>query len=128
MGLTINSSASAVSSLFSNMGGNNSSNLGALTNTIAGLTTDYASIRNGSYNKVVKAYYKKGDSEDAVTVKKKTDKKTNEQTLQLAEAIKAKRIVDIQNHRFLIFYRLQKYLLSSPINSTNRVSCVQIAC
>lgn len=78
MGLTINSSASAVSSLFSSMGNNSSSNLGALTGTIAGLTTDYASIRNGSYGKVVKAYYKKGDSEETSSVKKKTDKKTED--------------------------------------------------
>ena len=83
MGLTINSSASAVSSLFSSMGGNTNSNLGALTNTIASITTDYASIKNGSYNKVVKAYYKKGDTEDT-TVKKKTDKKTEEKVKSTA--------------------------------------------
>lgn len=71
MAFTVNSGNSNITTLFSSLSGTSkNSSIGSLTSTIAGLTTDYASIRNGSYNKVVKAYYTKADKESGESAKK----------------------------------------------------------
>lgn len=57
MGININMD---YSTLFSSLSGNSSNNLYSLTNSFS----DYASIRNGSYGKLVKAYYTKVASEE----------------------------------------------------------------
>ena len=42
-----------------------SSLIGGATNSSANLLSDYASIKNGSYGKMMKAYYAKQDRESA---------------------------------------------------------------
>lgn len=86
MSFTISSGNENISTLFSSLSASNkNSSLGSLTSTIAGLTTDYASIRNGSYNKVVKAYYAKADKTEESSGSKK-DSKTKETAESRAEA------------------------------------------
>ena len=68
------------STLFSSMAGNKSSNLNSLfgnANDSFGFSiTDYASIKNGSYGKLTKAYYSTAQSEK--TVQTKANKEYNE--------------------------------------------------
>ncbi len=70
MGINVNMD---YSTLFSSMSGSSSSS----TNYLSGLSSmlsDYSSIKNGSYGKLVSAYYKKIDSEG--TSSSKTDKES----------------------------------------------------
>ena len=53
------------SSLFSSLSSNNKSSLSSLTGNFT--LADYASIKNGSYKKALKAYYKKVVDEDKKT-------------------------------------------------------------
>ena len=57
--------------LFSNLNGSSSSSIFDMS-----FLSDYNSIKSGSYGKLVKAYYKKLESED-VSTEDKTDKTTN---------------------------------------------------
>ena len=41
--------------------------MGGTTNSSGNLLSDYASIKNGSYRKLLKAYYAKQDAESAVS-------------------------------------------------------------
>lgn len=69
MALTISTAANSgngLNNLFSGMNGNNGMNAGTGAINLA----DYASIKNGSYGKLVKSYYKKSASS-----KEKTDSK-----------------------------------------------------
>lgn len=64
----------SISSMFSSLSGNSTVNNN--TNTSQGLSLgDYAAIRNGSYGKLMKAYYKNQESEESSV--KKTDTKQN---------------------------------------------------
>lgn len=88
---TVSSGNQNIVSLFSSLPGASNNSMGALTSTIAGLTTDYASIKNGSYGKVTKAYYaKQSDSSDKTESKSdKTSSKTKTDTME-STAAKAK--------------------------------------
>lgn len=62
-------------------------------------------LANGNLSLYLDIYYNQKRTYEFLSLylipeKTKADKKANEQTIQLAEAIKAKRIVDIKNHRF----------------------------
>lgn len=64
----------SISSMFSGLSGNSTVNNN--TNTSQGLSLgDYAAIRNGSYGKLMKAYYKNQESEESSV--KNTDTKQN---------------------------------------------------
>ena len=81
MGINVNMD---YSTLFSSMSGSSSS-----TNFMSGLSSmlsDYSSIQNGSYGKLVSAYYKKIDSEKADSA----DKTEKESTRQTTETEKSK--------------------------------------
>lgn len=74
MALTVNSGNTNIVSLFSSLSSTNSSSIANLSNTIAGLTTDYNSIKNGAYGKVTKAYYAKTGNDEVETSEKDTKK------------------------------------------------------
>ncbi|MBE5860118.1 MAG: hypothetical protein E7301_08355 [Butyrivibrio sp.] len=71
MGINVNMD---YSTLFSSMSAQSSSSGNYLSN-LSGMLSDYSSIKNGSYGKLVSAYYKKIDSENSsATSKTKEDK------------------------------------------------------
>lgn len=79
--------SSGASSLFGSLSGS-----GSLSNT-TGLLSDYASIRNGSYSKLLKSYYDKADSDSSDKTSSsdstsKADKLTNVQLLSEKDAAK----------------------------------------
>jgi len=65
--------------MFNNVGlfGSSSSSSGNWMSNLLSLTSDYNSIRNGSYGKLLKAYYGKNSSSTKSTTSKKDDEKTN---------------------------------------------------
>lgn len=79
------------SSLFSSLSSNNKSSLSSLTGNFT--LADYASIKNGSYKKALKAYYKKVVDEDKKTTtsekrnpyRKKTSDVSSEYTSELSK-------------------------------------------
>lgn len=78
---------SGASTLFGSLSASNS-----LSNT-AGLLSDYASIRNGSYSKLLKSYYSKVDSDSSESTSSASsttaaDKLTNTQLLSEKDAAK----------------------------------------
>lgn len=93
MGFTVSSGDSNILTLFSGLSGSNSGSLANMTNTIASLTTDYDSIRNGSYGKVTKAYYAKAavtDSDDDTTTEKKKNLKADSVSSSSLEKVASK--------------------------------------
>lgn len=77
MGINVNMD---YSSLFSSLPGAGSTN--NIMNGLSGMLSDYSSIRNGSYGKLVSAYYKKIEKEDSDTSEKteKNQRRTQTQT------------------------------------------------
>ncbi len=61
MGINVNMD---YSTLFSSMSGASSTSSGNYLSNLSGMLSDYSSIKNGSYGKLVSAYYKKMNSED----------------------------------------------------------------
>ncbi len=88
-GLFLNTSyfgvtSSGVSSLFGSLGGTSISNVSAMS----GILSDYASIKNGSYNKLLTSYYNKLNSEDSEGTKQTTNKTTNTQLVSERDSAK----------------------------------------
>lgn len=73
--------SSGVSTLFGNLSTSSSSNT-------TSILSDYASIKNGSYGKLLKSYYAKLDSEDSSSAKP-TDSNSRIQTLTERDSAKA---------------------------------------
>lgn len=72
--------SNSIGTLFSSLGTTNNSN--ASTDGLYGINlSDYASLKNGSYGKLVKAYYK-DDAEDASKANSKNDTDDTDQTLK----------------------------------------------
>ncbi|MDD3414662.1 MAG: hypothetical protein PHY47_11765 [Lachnospiraceae bacterium] len=69
------------STLFSSLTGSSSSTSGSTSNNIL---SDYASIKNGSYGKVLKAYYAKQDSSSSESSSTEKDTAKNLNTIQAA--------------------------------------------
>lgn len=76
MSLTVNSGTD-LSNLFSSLSSSNNSSSGSLLSSLP--LADYASIKNGSYTKLAKAYYKKSDAAEDTDDAKETD--TSKKTL-----------------------------------------------
>jgi len=77
--------------LFQGLSSGNGSSLGNLN-----FLSDYASIKNGSYGKLMKAYYAKDDTAKEVVSSVKENKKNNNKLNTSASADSAKVLSDIQ--------------------------------
>lgn len=83
MGINVNMD---YSTLFGSLPGANSSN--NIMSGLSGMLSDYSSIRNGSYGKLVSAYYKKIENENSDSTDK-TDKSSKNRTETTTEKSKA---------------------------------------
>ena len=59
--------------------------LGGTTNSSSNLLSDYASVKNGSYGKLMKAYYAKMDADNASLIGDSTQKLTATSSLSYAK-------------------------------------------
>ncbi len=75
------------STLFSSMSAGSSSSVNYLSN-LSGMLSDYASIRDGSYGKLVSAYYKKVGNDDTVSAEEKESRKAESSAAKSAAAEK----------------------------------------
>ena len=93
MAVTISGNASVVSGLFSSMSAVQTSRGNSFSTDILGINySDYASIRTGSYHKLLSAYYSKAEKSDKSD---KTDSKSN-QSISLTKDSK-KKLADIES-------------------------------
>lgn len=84
MGINVNMD---YSTLFSSLSPGGASSTNYLSN-LSGMLSDYSSIKNGSYGKLVSAYYKKVGSDDTSSSGDKETKKTETNTAKSAAAEK----------------------------------------
>ena len=91
MGTSISGLDSGASNIYSSLLGGSSSSSGTGAST---LLTDYASIKNGSYGKMMKAYYAKQKAAEEADEDSATSKKNSKTTTDASAASAAKEFYD----------------------------------